>query len=426
MTTNRTLGVAMIGIGVGGTEMLPAFEQMREIDLIAGADINPTTRERFTARYEAKAYDSIEALCEDKDVEAVWVSTPNRFHAPHTIYALEHGKHVIVEKPMALNLDEAKAMCEAAKRTGNVLIAGHTRSFIPPFRKMYQIIQSGQLGAVRSVNFFAYTDWLLRPRVSEELDMAQGGGLVMRQAPHQVDTVRLLAGGMVKNVRGVVGQWMPERPIPGYYSAIMEFENGAYSTIVHNSHGYFMGARLVPWGHDRQRYDEEQRVRLRRAMQGGTRDEEADMQAIRIGGEQEVAVFKREGVNRDPGGDPWVPGEPGFVVVSCERGDIGRSAYGIYIWDDSGHHEIELKPPPGWAMNRRAELQELYEAVVNGAPVYHTPEWGMATLEVTLAITESSDTGKLIDMKHQVPVAPNYGDAKIFDQPPALAGTQVG
>ena len=186
MTTKRTLGVAMAGIGVGGTEMLPAFEQMEEIDLIAGADINPLTRERFQARYEAKAYASIEELCEDDDVEAVWISTPNRFHAPMTIYALEHGKHVVVEKPMALNLEEAQAMCDAAKRTGNVLIAGHTRSFIPPFRKMYSIIESGQLGAVKAINFMAYTDWLLRPRVTEELDLAQGGGLVYRQGPHQI------------------------------------------------------------------------------------------------------------------------------------------------------------------------------------------------------------------------------------------------
>ena len=88
---------------------------------VAGADINPLTRERFQARYEAKAYASIEELCEDPEVEAVWISTPNRFHAPMTIYALEHGKHVVVEKPMALNLEEAQAMCDTAKRTGTRL-----------------------------------------------------------------------------------------------------------------------------------------------------------------------------------------------------------------------------------------------------------------------------------------------------------------
>ena len=421
----RTLGMAMVGIGVGGTEMLPAFEQMEEIDLVAGVDVNPLTRERFAARYEAKTYASIEEACEDKDIEAVWISTPNRFHAPHTIYALEHGKHVVVEKPMALSLKEAQAMCDAAKRTGNVLIAGHTRSFIPPFRKMYNIIQSGALGAVKAINFWAYTDWLLRPRVAEELDLAQGGGLVYRQAPHQVDTVRLLGGGMVKNVRGLVGQWMPERSIPGYYTATMEFEDGTYATIVHNAHGYFMGAQLVPWGHDKQRYDEAERVLVRQQLVEGSRNEEQDKQDIRIGGEREVQVFKREGVNRTSGGEAWVPAEPGFVVVSCERGDITRSPYGIFIYDNEGHHEIDLKPPGGWAMNRRAEMQELYDAVVNGAPVYHTPEWGMATLEATLAIIESSKTGKLVELKHQVPVHPRYGDAKIFGVSASEAGTLV-
>jgi len=423
MVTQRKLGIAMLGIGVGGTEMLPAFEQMETLDLVAGADMNPLTRERFTARYEAQAYDSVETLCEDKNVEAIWISTPNKFHAPHAIYAMEHGKNVIVEKPMALDLEQAQAMIDTSKRTGQILIAGHTRSFIPPFRKMYNIIQSGDLGAVRSINFWAYTDWLLRPRVAEELDMAQGGGLVMRQGPHQIDTVRLLGGGMIKNVRGVVGQWMPERPIPGYYSATFEFENGAFSNIVHDSHGYFMGGLLVPWGTNEQRYDEAERIKVRNGMMSGSRDEEKDKQDIRIGGDREVEIFQREGVNRDPGGEPWIPAEPGFIVVSCERGNITRTSYGIMVWDNNGHHEIELKPPTGWAMNRRAELQELYDAVVNGHPVYHTGEWGMATLEATLAITESSNTGKLVELKHQVPPIPDYGDAKIFDLPPARAGT---
>src|SRR4030095_1516810 len=132
-TTTKLLKMGMIGVGVGGTEILPAMETMPEIDLYAGADINPTTRERFKQRYpEAEVYDSIEALCADPDVDAVWVSTPNRFHAPHTIYALEHGKHVVVEKPMALSIEEAAAMCEAAAKYNRVLVAGHTESYSFP------------------------------------------------------------------------------------------------------------------------------------------------------------------------------------------------------------------------------------------------------------------------------------------------------
>src|SRR5687767_12210686 len=118
----KTIRMGMVGIGVGGAEILPAMDSTPGIELYAGADINPITRERFQAQYpEAKVYDSIEAMCADPDLDAVWVSTPNRFHAPHTIHALEHGKHVVVEKPMALSIQEAEAMVAAAEKNKRIL-----------------------------------------------------------------------------------------------------------------------------------------------------------------------------------------------------------------------------------------------------------------------------------------------------------------
>jgi len=420
MTTERKLGIAMLGIGVGGTEMLPAFEQMETLELIAGADMNPLTRERFTARYEAKAYESIETLCEDKEVEAIWISTPNRFHAEHAIYAMEHGKHVIVEKPMALNLEQAQAMIDTSKRTGQILIAGHTRSFIPPFRKMYNIIQSGDLGAVKSINFWAYTDWLLRPRVAEELDMAQGGGLVMRQGPHQIDTVRLLGGGMIKNVRGFVGDWMPERPIPGYYSATFDFANGAIATATHNGYGYFTLGDVN--GPAAGRASVESLVEIRKAMRDGTRDEDAAKQDLRIGGDTEIKQFeaaKVEGPSRGNFGHQITrevgdrtglndTGDPGTIIVTCERGDMRIGSNGVLIYSDNGVREVTGESD----VDARGEIHEMYEAVINNAPVYHSGEWGMATAEAIFGMVESSQTGKVVHLTHQVPVHPDY-DAEL-------------
>src|SRR5215471_1674865 len=111
MVQVQTLKIGMIGIGVGGAEILPAMEAMDSIDLVAGADVVPETLERFKHRYPAtRTYTSAEALCQDPDIEAVWVSSPNRFHAEHAILAANHGKHVVVEKPMAITLDEAEQM----------------------------------------------------------------------------------------------------------------------------------------------------------------------------------------------------------------------------------------------------------------------------------------------------------------------------
>src|SRR5262245_51613532 len=104
------LKIGIVGIGVGASEILPQMEAMPDIQLVAAADINRRMLNTFQHRYGAKTYDSIEKLCADPNVEAIWISTPNRFHAPHTITAADHGKHVVVEKPMAISLAEAEKM----------------------------------------------------------------------------------------------------------------------------------------------------------------------------------------------------------------------------------------------------------------------------------------------------------------------------
>ncbi len=255
------------------------------------------------------------------------------------------------------------------------------------------------------MHLWAYTDWMLRPRSAEETDPNQGGGMVYRQVPHQADTVRLLGGGQVRSVRANVGQWMPERPIPGYYTAYLEFESGLPCTIMHNGYGYFMGAELVPWGESKQRYTLDERVKVRRQMQQGIRDEEEDKQALRIGGTAETATF------RTPSKKRWVPEDLGLVVASCTRGDMRHSGEGIYVYDDTGLHDLGINPE--WvdlmgAGQRRAELEEFYAAVIQGKPMFHTGQWGMGTLEVSLAINESAKTRKEIMLTHQMAVPDDY------------------
>lgn len=399
----KRLGIGVIGIGVGAAEMLPVMESMDEVQLVAGADVNSLTRERFQERYPgARVYASAEKLCADEAVDAVWVSSPNRFHVEHALAAIAHGKHVVVEKPMALTVQAAEEMVAAADKQGVVLLAGHTQSYSLPIRAMRRIISSGRLGRLRAIHILSYSDWMLRPRSAEELDLAQGGGIPYRQGPHQVDTVRLLGGGKLERVRAMTGQWMPERPIPGYYCAYLEFEDGTASTIVHNGYGYFLAAELVPWAEDKQRYGAAERVAIRRQIRARSRDEETDKQQLRIGGTAEAEVFRRSERR------PWVPGDLGFVIVSCERGDIRHSKYGLFVYDDDGVHDIELPGVDSQARSRRPELEELYDGVVNGKPVHHDGAWGMATLEACLAIMESAKTRQEIHLSRQISMGDDY------------------
>jgi phthalate 4,5-cis-dihydrodiol dehydrogenase len=399
----KTLKVGMIGVGMGAGEIIPVFDTMPHIELVACADVNPAILAAFQDRYPAaRTYNCAEALCKDAEVDAIWISTPNRFHAPHAILAAEHGKHVVVEKPMALDLAEAEQMVSAAKRNGVLLMAGHTQSYSLPIRAMRRIIASGALGRLQAVHLWTYSDWMLRPRTADELDPDQGGGVPYRQTPHQVDTVRLLGGGKLRSVRGTTGQWHPERPIPGYYSAYLEFDDGTPCTIMHNGYGYFVTEELVPWSKGYIRYNAQERVAVRRAQVAGERDEESEKQSMRIGGKDQTRVFSEWF-----GGKHWSPVDLGLVVVSCERGDIRHSKNGLFIYDNDGVHEVDLAADLSVGQ-RRSELDEFYDAVVNGKPLFHDGAWGLATLEVGLAITQSGRERREIMLNHQVEVAPDY------------------
>ena len=125
---SRSLNVGVVGLGLAAAGVAPAMVAMPHVNLVAGADINPRTLQAFKARYRAKTYTSIEALCDDPEVDTVWIATPNPFHRVHAVLAAERGKHIIVEKPMAITLAEAASMVEAADRHGVHLLCGGSRS----------------------------------------------------------------------------------------------------------------------------------------------------------------------------------------------------------------------------------------------------------------------------------------------------------
>src|SRR5919108_5740239 len=125
MTTQaRTLNVGVVGLGLAAASVTAAMVGMPHVNLVAGADINPRALQAFKERYDARTYTSIEALCDDPDIDTVWIATPNTLHCPHVLLAAERGKHVIVEKPMAISLAEAEQMIEAADRHGVQLLCG--------------------------------------------------------------------------------------------------------------------------------------------------------------------------------------------------------------------------------------------------------------------------------------------------------------
>jgi phthalate 4,5-cis-dihydrodiol dehydrogenase len=193
----RKLNLGVAGLGRAFALMAPTFAADARVALVAGADPRAEALSRFQNDFGARAYATVEELCADPAVEVVYVATPHQFHAANARLAASRGKHILVEKPMALTLEEARAMVDAARAAGVRLVVGHSHSFDAPIARTRQMIQDGAFGKLRMLSALNYTDFLYRPRRAEELDAAQGGGAVMNQAGHHVDVARLLSGSPV-------------------------------------------------------------------------------------------------------------------------------------------------------------------------------------------------------------------------------------
>lgn len=403
---DRILKFGVVGIGNAGGGILSTMRAMPQVEIVAVADIRPHARKAFEDQFGGRGYDSVEKLCQDPEVDAIWVATPNPFHAPHTIMAAEHGKHVVVEKPMALSLQETSAMIDAADKNGVKLLSGHTRAFDPPVQTMQRILKSGEVGGLRAINDWSFTDWMLRPRMPEEVDETRGGGVAFRQAPHQIDTVRFLGGGLVRSVRGMTGTWMDGRMgAPGYHTAYLEFEDGMPANIAYNGYGYFLASELLPWEGGGQivsgieQSDPTARAQVRKALREGTWDEIQAKDDFRFGG-------TRREERRPTGGAPRAArfmSDLGLIILTCERGVLRQSPNGIYVYNDEGVREEVIEVDAGPARSDPT-LEEAYNGIVLGTPIFHDGRWGMATLEVQLALMQSAREHREITLSHQVPV----------------------
>src|SRR5207253_4378933 len=161
--------------------------------------------EVFKKEFNAETYNNLEDLCKSPNIDAVYIATPPEMHAEHTLIAAKRGKHVIVEKPMALTIDDAEKMNDTADKYKIKLLCGHTHSFNAPVRKMREIVRSGELGKLSMINTWNYNEFMFRRFTNEDLEATCG--IVLNQVPHQVDIVRLIGGGRVKSVRAVTGIW---------------------------------------------------------------------------------------------------------------------------------------------------------------------------------------------------------------------------
>jgi Oxidoreductase family, NAD-binding Rossmann fold/GFO/IDH/MocA C-terminal domain len=394
--SERVLGVGIIGLGGASLAMIPKFVKNPNFRIAAAADIDAEIMDRFRKDFpDAAACDDAAKLCASRTVDLVYIATPNRFHAEHARMAFESKKHVLIEKPMTIDIAGAERMIATAKRNGVLLGVNVKHSFEPRVLRLREMTRTGELGRLRMINSWRFNDWLFRPRTAEELTPEFGGGILWRQGAHHFDFIRTIAGGMVRSLRGSADVWDPNRGVPGCYAAYFDFEDGTLATAINSGYDHFDSREFV----QREPVDPANHAKARRELRAAP-DIDWEARAAReerYGGARTSTRGNEPQVAQPPLG--WIMGGP--LIASFDKGDVRMTPGGLTVYGEDELHEIKLgvKGEDG----RDGRINTFYNAIVRNRPLPADGAWGMATLEVILAIEESGRTRKEIFLRHQVP-----------------------
>ena len=390
MTSDRAeqpVRLGVVGLGRGFMLMIPTFKADPRVTLVAAAAPRAESRAAFAAEFGGRGYDDIVPLCADPDVEAVYIATPHQVHADHVCTALEAGKHVLVDKPIAISMADADRMVAAAEASGKQLIVGPSHSFDPPVEAAARLIESGDVGALRMIQAFNYTDFLYRPRRPEELRTEEGGGILFSQAIHQVDVVRRLAGGMATRVTAMTGAWDPARPTEGAFSALISFASGAFASLTYSGYAHFDGDIWMEGvGELGQRKDPGAYGKARRALQGLDPAAETALKQTRTYGSGAGLIEAQTNEHFGP------------VIALCDRADLRLTPSGLDVFGDTERRFVEVPFGPA---PRGPVIDALVAAVRDDRAPVQTGAWGRASLEICHAILESAASGQPVDLHRQ-------------------------
>ncbi|MBC8030742.1 MAG: Gfo/Idh/MocA family oxidoreductase [Pyrinomonadaceae bacterium] len=215
MTNGKTIGIGIVGAGFARTTQIPGFQNCPGARVVAITSRHRENAERVAQEFgiEHVAADWRE-LVERDDVDLVSVVTPPATHVEITLAALERGKAVLCEKPMAMNAGEAKQMNESAHAAGVLALIDHELRFLNSRQKMRTMLHNGEIGSVRHCNYLFRSDYrgVLDRQWDWWSDAAMGGGTLGAIGSHAIDSFRWILGTEVSEVCCMLATHIAERP----------------------------------------------------------------------------------------------------------------------------------------------------------------------------------------------------------------------
>jgi predicted dehydrogenase len=224
--------VACIGMGWWSDVLADAMQRSDRIKIAACYTRSDDKRAAFAKKYGCKPVGSYEAILADPGIEAIVNTTPNDVHLPTTRAAAEAGKHVFLDKPIANNVTEARAITECCRKAGVILAMGYQRRRESHFRWVKKQIDAGVFGRLVNAEANISRDRFGKIDLNSWRYQAAGmpGGVMLQIGIHYTDVLEYLIGP-IKAVRGQFAQLVLPGDNPDVASLILEHDSGALSTL---------------------------------------------------------------------------------------------------------------------------------------------------------------------------------------------------
>lgn len=212
----RKINVGVIGVGAMGYNHARVYYRLEEANLVAVSDVSERTLNKVCEKYDAKGYSDYEDLLKDPEIEVVSVCVPTTHHHDVVMKAIEYGKHVLVEKPIAFSLEEAEEMIAVAKEKGVILGTGHVERFNPAVQKAKELIENDVIGDVVSAS--AKRVGPFPPRIKDV-------GVCIDLAIHDLDVMYYLFNEDVEQVYGTMSSILDKTDFEDHAEIMVSFTN---------------------------------------------------------------------------------------------------------------------------------------------------------------------------------------------------------
>jgi UDP-N-acetylglucosamine 3-dehydrogenase len=220
----KELGVAVIGTGGWGKNHVRVFKELASTELMAVCDVNAERAKDIANQFGVKAYINSTRMLKNKEIEAVSVCTWSTKLAKEALKALKAGKHVLVEKPMATNTKQAKAILETAEKSGLHLTVGFLMRFIPGLQRIREAVEKKKIGELVCAT---------ARRVSQWPERIGDVGVVKDTAIHDIDVMRYIFNENPITVYAKTGS-MRHKRFEDYAQIMLAYKDGKSAFIESN------------------------------------------------------------------------------------------------------------------------------------------------------------------------------------------------